>query len=142
MRMLAGKQAKRMSEPATSKPATSESDPRAAPDYASSVSQSSTTATNVTAEAHIAALLEKMAAYVEGEAEISIEDYRLLRAMNLAAAERYSSMAESSAGLVAFAQRLQSKCDAMAPQLTQVRGQRSLESRAAPADTRVVVSTD
>ena len=62
-----------------------------------------------------------MAAYVEGEAEISVEDYRLLETMNLAAAERYSGMAESSAGLVAFAERLQSKCDAMLPQLAAVR---------------------
>ena len=61
-----------------------------------------------------------MAAYVEGEAEISIEDYRLLRDMNLAAAERYSEMAESSAGLVSFAQRLQTKCEAMMPALAQV----------------------
>ena len=68
----------------------------------------------------IANLLEKMAAYVEGEAEISIEDYRLLRDMNLAAAERYSEMAESSAGLVSFAQRLQTKCEAMMPALAQV----------------------
>ena len=72
------------------------------------------------AEAHLAALLGKMAAYVEGEAEISVEDYRLLETMNLAAAERYSGMAESSAGLVAFAERLQSKCDAMLPQLAQI----------------------
>ena len=61
-----------------------------------------------------------MAAYVEGEAEISIEDYRLLRDMNLAAAERYSEIAESSAGLVSFAQRLQTKCEAMMPALAQV----------------------
>ena len=65
-------------------------------------------------------LLEKLAAYVEGEAEISIEDYRLLQAMNLAATERYSGMAEESAGLVGFAQKLQSKCEAMMPQLAQI----------------------
>ena len=73
------------------------------------------------AGAHLAALLEKMAAYVEGEAEVSLEDYRLLRAMNMAAAERYSDMAESSAGLVAFAERLQTKCETIMPQLAQVR---------------------
>ena len=72
------------------------------------------------AEAHIATLLEKLAAYVKGEAEISVEDYRLLQAMNIASAERYSSMAESSAGLVAYAERLQAKCDAMLPQLSQI----------------------
>lgn len=72
------------------------------------------------AEAEIATLLEKLSAYVEGEAEISIEDYRLLHAMNMAAAERYSDMAESSAGLVAYAERLQSKCDAMLPQLAHI----------------------
>lgn len=71
-------------------------------------------------EAHIAVLLEKLAKYVEGEAEISIEDYRLLQAMNLTAAERYSGMAEDSAGLVAFAQKLQSKCETVMPQLAQV----------------------
>ena len=71
-------------------------------------------------EAHVAVLLEKLAAYVEGEAEISIEDYRLLQAMNLAATERYSGMAEESAGLVGFAQKLQSKCEAMMPQLAQI----------------------
>ena len=64
-------------------------------------------------------MLAKMAAYVEGEAEISVEDYRLLQSMNLAAAERYGNMAEYSAGLVTFAERLQSKCDDMMPQLAQ-----------------------
>ena len=64
-------------------------------------------------------MLAKMAAYVEGEAEISVEDYRLLQSMNLAAAERYGNMAEYSAGLVAFAERLQSKCEDMVPQLSQ-----------------------
>jgi ubiquinone biosynthesis protein UbiJ len=71
-------------------------------------------------EAQLAALLEKMAAYVEGEAEVSMEDYRLLQAMNLAAAERYGEMAESATGLVAFAARLQSKCETMLPQLAQI----------------------
>ena len=66
-------------------------------------------------------MLAKVSAYVEGEAEISIEDYRLLKAMNLAAAERYSNMADYSSGLVALAERLQTKCEAMLPQLAQVR---------------------
>ena len=65
-------------------------------------------------------MLAKLSAYVEGEAEISIEDYRLLQAMNLAAAERYSGMAEYSTGLVATAERLQTKCEAMLPQLGQI----------------------
>ena len=67
-------------------------------------------------------MLTKMSKYVEGEAEISVEDYRLLQAMNLAAAERYSNMAEYSAGLVTFAERLQGKCEEMMPQLAQVNG--------------------
>ena len=65
-------------------------------------------------------MLAKIAAYVRGEAEMSIEDYRLLQSMNLAAAERYSGMAEYSAGLVVFAERLQNKFDDMLPQLAQV----------------------
>ena len=65
-------------------------------------------------------MLAKIAAYVRGEAEMSIEDYRLLQSMNLAAAERYSGMAEYSSGLVVFAERLQTKFDAMLPQLAQV----------------------
>ena len=97
----------------------------ASSEAASSAQPSSSAAleapTEAPTEAHFAVLLEKMAAYVEGEAEISIEDYRLLRAMNLAAAERYSGMAESSADLVAFAERLQTKCETMLPQLAQVR---------------------
>ena len=65
-------------------------------------------------------MLAKIAAYVEGEAEMSLEDYRLLEVMNCAAAERYSGMADYSSGLVAFAERLQTKCDDMLPQLAQV----------------------
>ena len=65
-------------------------------------------------------MLAKVAAFVEGEADMSIEDYRLLEAMNLAAADRYKGMAEYSAGLVAFADRLQSKCDELIPQLAQI----------------------
>ena len=48
------------------------------------------------------------------------QDYRLLRSMNLAAAERYSEMAASSAGLVSFAEGLQAKCVALMPQLAQI----------------------
>ena len=103
----------------------------APPSEAASSAQPSSSAaaleapTEAPTEAHFGVLLEKMAAYVEGEAEISLEDYRLLRAMNLAAAERYSGMAESSADLVAFAERLQSKCETMLPQLSQVRDEPS-----------------
>ena len=103
----------------------------APPSEAASSAQPSSSAaaleapTEAPTEAHFGVLLEKMAAYVEGEAEISLEDYRLLRAMNLAAAERYFGMAESSADLVAFAERLQSKCETMLPQLSQVRDEPS-----------------
>ena len=75
-------------------------------------------------EAHVAALLEKLATYVEGEATVSAMDFELLRAMNQTAAERYNGMAEDSAGLVAFAERLQAKCEALSPQLAQVCGSR------------------
>ena len=68
----------------------------------------------------MADMLAKLASYVEGEAEMSIEDYRLLHGMNMAAAERYSGMAEYSVGLVSFAERLQSKSDELLPQLAQV----------------------
>lgn len=71
-------------------------------------------------EAALAAMLAKMAAYVEGEAEVSIEDYRLLKAMNDAAADKYSHMAEYSEGLVELAAKLQKKCELMMPQLAQI----------------------
>ena len=80
---------------------------------------SASTPASPAATPELADMLAKMAAYVEGEAEISVEDYRLLQSMNLAAAERYGNMAEYSAGLVTFAERLQSKCDDMMPQLAQ-----------------------
>ena len=77
----------------------------------------------------IAAMLAKLASYVQGEAEISVEDYRLLQAMNLAAAERYSHMADYSTGLVEMAARLQNRCEAMMPQLAQVLFLQSLSCR-------------
>ena len=46
------------------------------------------------ATAPIEEMLNKLAAYVAGEAEMSIEDYRLLESMNLAAAARVREMAE------------------------------------------------
>ena len=85
-------------------------------DQGSSASSTSPAATDA-----IADMLTKMAAYVKGEAEISVEDYRLLQAMNLAAAERYSTMAEYSSGLVKSAENLQGKCEDLLPQLAQVR---------------------
>jgi hypothetical protein len=72
------------------------------------------------AMAPIEEMLNKLAAYVAGEAEMSIEDYRLLESMNLAAAARYREMAEYSSGLVAFAERLQSKTNDIQPQLAQI----------------------
>jgi hypothetical protein len=65
-------------------------------------------------------MLSKVARYVAGEAELSLEDYRLLQSMNIAAADRYGAMADYSAGLVAFAERLQAKYEDMLPQLAQV----------------------
>ena len=76
---------------------------------------------NVIPASDFSTLLKKMAAYVEGEAEVSLEDYRLLQEMNIAAAEQYSGMAEYSAGLVATAERLQARCAEVLPQLQQVR---------------------
>ena len=72
------------------------------------------------ATAPIEEMLNKLATYVAGEAEMSIEDYRLLESMNLAAAARYREMAEYSSGLVAFAERLQSKTNDIQPQLAQI----------------------
>ena len=68
----------------------------------------------------IEAMLSKLAAYVQGEAELSLEDYRLLEGMNVAAAERYSGMAEYATGLVALAERLQTKAEALEPQLSEI----------------------
>jgi hypothetical protein len=65
-------------------------------------------------------MLAKIGRYVAGEVDLSLEDYRLLQAMNLAAADRYGAMADYSSGLVAFAERLQSKYDDMLPQLAKV----------------------
>ena len=78
-------------------------------------------------------MLAKVAAYVEGEAQMSVEDYRLLQAMNVRAAERYNGMADYASGLVAFAQRLQTKCDDILPQLDQVRAAPIGESGTAAA---------
>ena len=74
----------------------------------------------IAAQEPVAAMLDKVAAYVKSEAEMSLEDYRLLESMNLAAAAQYSGMAEYSAGLVTYAERLQHKCDDLMPQLAQI----------------------
>eukprot|EP00966_Prymnesium_polylepis_P129386 2992550-Prymnesium_polylepis.1 len=73
------------------------------------------------AEAAASEMLQKIAHYIAGETDLSLEDYRLLQSMNLAAADRYGEMADYSSGLVAFAERLQAKCDAMLPHLSRVR---------------------
>ena len=65
-------------------------------------------------------MLAKMSKYVEGEAELSTEDYRLLQAMNITAADKYSEMAGYAAGLVAFAEQLDGKYRELAPQLAQI----------------------
>ena len=72
------------------------------------------------AEAAAAEMMAKLAAYIESEVNVSTEDYNLLAAMNRAAAARYSGMAEHSTSMVAFAERLQSKCKDMLPQLEQI----------------------
>ena len=90
-----------------------------APPVASASDEAAPTPTPT--EAAAAEMLEKIGRYVAGEVELSLADYQLLQAMNLATADRYGAMADYSAGLVAFAERLQSKCDAMTPQLAQVR---------------------
>ena len=95
------------------------------------------------AETAASEMLQKIAHYVAGETDLSLEDYRLLQSMNLAAADRrvdatrkplcahgahrrccvrrYGAMADYSSGLVAFAERLQVKCDEMLPHLSRVR---------------------
>ena len=65
-------------------------------------------------------MLAKMTKYVEGEAELSTEDYRLLQAMNITAADKYNEMAGYAAGLVAFAEQLDGKYRELAPQLAQI----------------------
>lgn len=85
------------------------------------------------AEAAAQTMLSKISRYVAAEADLSLEDYRLLQAMNLAAADRYGSMADYSSGLVAFAERLRAKYDEMLPQLAQVTSMRSVGERACEA---------
>ena len=94
--------------------------PSAHADTAAGLPAATATAPPSEPEAALAVMLEKMSAYAEGEAEVSIEDYRLLKAMNDAAAERYRDMSEYSAGLVTLAEKLHTKCDAMMPQLAQI----------------------
>lgn len=79
-------------------------------------------------------LLRTMAAYAEAEADASLDDYRALTELNRAAAARYGGMAEYSAGLVAFADRLQAKCAEMAPQFAQID---ALEAQAAELEGAV-----
>ena len=76
-------------------------------------------------EAAAAKMLGSIGRYVEGEAELSLESYRLLQSMNIATADRYGAIADYSAGLVAFAQRLQAKTDSTTPQLAQVKSRQS-----------------
>ncbi|KAL1522929.1 hypothetical protein AB1Y20_017894 [Prymnesium parvum] len=85
-----------------------------------SLHRSATAQHEQAAEAAVATMLHKISQYVAGEAELSAEDYRLLEAMNLAVADRYSAMADFSSGLVAFAERLQVKCDEIVPHLSRV----------------------
>ena len=75
-------------------------------------------------------MLTKMSKYVEGEAELSTEDYRLLQAMNITAADKYSEMAGYAAGLVAFAEQLDGKYRELAPQLAQIDAMESQVGRA------------
>lgn len=65
-------------------------------------------------------MLAKMSKYVEGEAELSTEDYRLLQSMNITAADKYNEMAGYASGLVAFAEQLDGKYKELAPQLAQI----------------------
>ena len=65
-------------------------------------------------------MLSKITNYVAGEAELSTEDYRLLQAMNITAADKYGEMAGYAAGLVAFAEQLNDKYKDLAPQLAQI----------------------
>mmetsp|Transcript_836 Transcript_836/g.1377 ORF Transcript_836/g.1377 Transcript_836/m.1377 type:complete len:120 (+) Transcript_836:14-373(+) len=65
-------------------------------------------------------MLSKVSQYLAGEVDLSVEDYRLLRSMNMAAADKYSEMADYAAGLVAFAEQLQSKSADILPQLEQI----------------------
>jgi hypothetical protein len=87
-------------------------------------------------------MLRKISRYIEGEVDLSLEDYRLMearlrcarpacvcihserrvpsQALNLAAAGKYSDMSEYSAGLVALAERLQAKSTDLLPQLEEI----------------------
>ena len=104
-----------MSEATVEPPASS------TPSSSSSAAASSAAAPAQRAvHAATADLLAKLAAYAEGEAELSAEDYRLLQAMNLGCAGRYGEMAASAEGLVAFADRLQGQCAELMPQLGRI----------------------
>ena len=114
----------KMAEPAAATPIT----PAAAsvPTAAASSREGDAAATGPSGqlqqELHAATseMLAKMTKYVEGEAELSTEDYRLLQAMNITAADKYSEMAGYAAGLVAFAEQLDGKYRELAPQLAQI----------------------
>ena len=115
----------KMSEPAPDAPAAAVPAAAAATAAASS-SEDDAAATEPSGqqqqELHSATseMLAKMSKYVEGEAELSTEDYRLLQAMNITAADKYSEMAGYAAGLVAFAEQLDGKYRELAPQLAQI----------------------
>ena len=61
-----------------------------------------------------------MSAYLAGEAQVSVENYRLLESMNMAAAKQYKGMSEYTADLAGFADQLHVKCDELLPKLAQV----------------------
>ena len=73
-----------------------------------------------TAGESVATMLNDLSQYLQSEAELSVEDYRLLQSMNLAAAEKYGDMAEEAAGLVSFAQHLQARSASLLPQIQQI----------------------
>ena len=65
-------------------------------------------------------MLAKITTYAQSEAEMSLEDYRLLEAMNLAAAAQYSGMADYASGMMSFAEHLQCKSNEILPQMAQI----------------------
>ena len=114
-----------MAQPAAATPAATPA-AAAVPTAAASSTEGDAAATGPSGqlqqELHAATseMLAKMTKYVEGEAELSTEDYRLLQAMNITAADKYSEMAGYAAGLVAFAEQLDGKYRELAPQLAQI----------------------
>lgn len=91
-----------------------------APSSSSEAASSSEPAGQQRLQTATAEMLSKITNYVAGEAELSTEDYRLLQAMNITAADKYGEMAGYAAGLVAFAEQLNDKYKDLAPQLAQI----------------------